>query len=545
MNDSIVTVDTKIESNTLDIIRTETALSRYPIHRLSNKGIINIEIRRKDEKGGNVLFWEVSHNSRYGQPGPLAYKLDTLIINRKIDEAGRPVPKVLKLGSLREVAEELDLGGDTSILKRALRQNASAFITAKTVYKGADGTEHTFEFNDTRYGVVFTGEKLPNGLKADAVFLIFHDLYLKVLNTAPRRPLDYDYLRDLPPASQRFYEIVSYEMLPAFRYNQRAKLPYSEFCMYSTMTRYDNFDQVKKQMWKIHQPHVKAGYLAKVEYEATTDGEGRPDWNMFYTPGERAKSQQLVFSFAVSNTPRSRVKAVPAERKAKAQSAKLKAETITVGEQIPPLPDTSLATQTNAKASALVKKFYQLRFGQVQEPNEREVGEAAGYLSEGEDWANHLVEVGARQGKEKNQFPEMFGGLKNLISQARAPFEAKCKERKQLALKKARQSHQEAHTDAYRAFLGELLGGMLEQTVPGAFKAFTDQETSTYQFHKTRAGKSPMSARVIENYYSTEERITRLMNYINEKPNSGIPLFWQWDDMFNPTRFDPAHVSLS
>ena len=60
----------------LNLIRTETALSRYPVHRLAKKGNIEIELRNNE----TAFKWEVSYNSKYGQPGPLAYKLDTLIM---------------------------------------------------------------------------------------------------------------------------------------------------------------------------------------------------------------------------------------------------------------------------------------------------------------------------------------------------------------------------------------------------------------------------------------------------------------------------------
>jgi hypothetical protein len=149
---------------------------------------------------------------------------------------------------------------------------------------------------------------LPDGTRSDAVFLIFHDLYLEVLNKAPRRPLDYRYLQSLPPGPQRFYEIVSCAMYPAIKYGHRARLAYSEFCQRSTLTRYYEFDQVKKQMYKIHLPHVRSGYIAKVEYENTVDEEGRPDWIMFYTPGETARSQQSVFEGALAPARKSRQK---------------------------------------------------------------------------------------------------------------------------------------------------------------------------------------------------------------------------------------------
>jgi len=59
----------------LDVIRVETALSRYPIHRLAKQGRIAIELKETTEGGETALWWEVSHNFRYGQPGPLAYCL--------------------------------------------------------------------------------------------------------------------------------------------------------------------------------------------------------------------------------------------------------------------------------------------------------------------------------------------------------------------------------------------------------------------------------------------------------------------------------------
>jgi hypothetical protein len=284
----------------LNVIRTDTVLSRYPIHRLSKRGNIQIEIRRQAQDGEVLLNWEVSHNSRHGQPGPLAYKLDTLVINRRIDEARRPLPQVICLGSLRDICEELGLhasGQNIAHLKKALRQNAFAAITAKVRYRGADGAERFAEINDTRYGVIFTGEKLPDGRRADAVYIALHEFYREVLDNTMSRPLDYDYLKALPPGPQRFYELISYQVYAALKHKRpRAKYLYSEYCTYAPQTRYFDYEHVKKQMYKVHAPHRKSGYLDGVEFEAVTDGSGRPDWIMFYTPGRKAKAEHDAFS---------------------------------------------------------------------------------------------------------------------------------------------------------------------------------------------------------------------------------------------------------
>src|ERR1700722_13236416 len=158
-----------IELLPLNPIRVETAISRYPVHRLARKGTIDINIREGNANGGETR-WEVDYSKKYGQPGPLAYKLDTLIINRRIEEANRPVPKLIRLGSLKEICRELGLaetGGNTNQIKNSLSQNALAGITAKNRYRLSDGSERTLESVFTRYSVIFTGERLPTGKKAD------------------------------------------------------------------------------------------------------------------------------------------------------------------------------------------------------------------------------------------------------------------------------------------------------------------------------------------------------------------------------------------
>jgi hypothetical protein len=281
----------------LAIIRTETVLSRLPIHNLAKKGKVDISITRRNNRGELELRWEVSYSDRYGQPRQLGYKVDTIVVNRRIDEIGRPLPQVIRLGSLREIAQELSFGSDTNSIRNALLQNASSFINAKLDYYTNDGYHQTLETGFSRYGVVFTGQKLPDGRKADAVYLTLNAPYWEVLNNAPVRPLNYDYLRQLPPAPQRFYEIVSRRIFAALKYQHaEAKLLYSEYCTYSAQQRYFNYDQFKKQMYKIHRPHLTSGYLKTVRYQDTTDMKGQPDWIMYYVPGPKARVEYGAFT---------------------------------------------------------------------------------------------------------------------------------------------------------------------------------------------------------------------------------------------------------
>jgi hypothetical protein len=285
------------EIKTLNTIRVETALSRYPVHRLARKGEIRIDVLEGSRE--NALRWKVSHNSEYGQPGPLAYKLDTLIINRRIEEAIRPIHRLIKLGSLHDICKELGVseGKNKSTIKQALYQNASAFITAKIHYKSADGGERILESGFTRYSVIFTGEKLPSGHKADGVYILLNDVFIQVINGAMTRPLDYEYLKSLPPAPQRFYELLSYQMYAALKFDRpRAKLIYSEFCDHAPQMRHEKWDKVRSQMGKLHRPHRESGYIDEVDFQQTADREGKIDWIMFYKPGNKARADFKTFN---------------------------------------------------------------------------------------------------------------------------------------------------------------------------------------------------------------------------------------------------------
>lgn len=288
-------------------IRVETAFSRFPIHCLSRKGAVTIDLQRLNEAGVADFKWEVTYNTKHGQPGPLAYKVDTLVINRLLDQLGRPLPELIRIGSLSDVCRSLgtqDTGPNIANLKSAFLQNASAFINAKVRYKAKNGREKWAEMGYTRYSVVFTGEALPDGTQADAVHVILNPPYRELLNHVETRPLDYDYLKKLSPGPQRFYELLSFQIYGAIAgVRPRAKMLYSDYCKYAPQVRYGDFDHVKKQMYKLHVPHREAGYIVKVEYQETTDLEGKTDWQMFYTPGQKAFAEYHAFTSRRSQHP--------------------------------------------------------------------------------------------------------------------------------------------------------------------------------------------------------------------------------------------------
>lgn len=281
----------------IDIIRTETVLSRLPIHQLSKRGSIPIRIQRDGLDGNSKLFWEAIPNAAIGEPRALAYKLDTLIVNRVLDEKGSDFPRLVKMLSLSETARRLGHGGDNQAIKKAYEQNASVIIRSRLTYRSADGTEHEVESFGTRYTVHFWNHLLPDGTRADSVYLSFTDPFYDLLRSAVRRPLDYDYLASLPPSAQRWYELASYQIFGAMKRNKHeAILRYSEYCLFATQTRYFDSARVQKQMYKVHQPHKKSGYIEWARFEKLTGDDGQADWAMVYRPGPRAWNEYRTFN---------------------------------------------------------------------------------------------------------------------------------------------------------------------------------------------------------------------------------------------------------
>ena len=285
-------------------IGVESELSKFPVHNLSQRDSINIEIRETNDKGQITVQWEVSYNNRLGRAGPLAYKVDVTVLNRRIDEARQVdifgntilIPEVLRIGSLKEIADMLHMGWDTNSVKLALRKNVGIIITAKIKQKRSDGTERALEATFSRYTVVFTGQRLPDGTKADGVFLVLNKIYREILNFGPIQPQNWAHT-EMPAASHRFYVLLSSRMYAALESNSgEAKMPYSYFCERAPLTRHLEYQKFKSQMYKIQKPLQEVGYIDKVRWEERTDDDGHCDWMMCYTPGPLAKAEYNEFN---------------------------------------------------------------------------------------------------------------------------------------------------------------------------------------------------------------------------------------------------------
>jgi hypothetical protein len=452
-----------------NIIRTETVFSKFPIHTLSKKGGIAIHLIRKTEAGETNLEWKVSPHPEFGIPRQLAYKLDTLVVNRFIDELDRPIPEVIRLGSLRDICRELGLkenGRTLDQIKKAFFQNAHTVITAKLDYKGSDGNKRRVaksnnkQVSFTRYSLAFSGAALPNGQKADAVYLILNPPYREVLNNAPFRPLNYDYLKHLNPAPQRFYELISRQMFATIKYGlSTAKLSYAEYCQHAPQQRYFDYEHVKKQMYKIHRPHLQSGYLTAVSFQATTCSEGQPDWLMLYTPGPKARAEFKSFN------------------------AKQLIESLILPE---PTLDTNggdAAEQARqSETEQLLRYFHQRARGQegyTPHARSRELALARELLDQyGPEKAHFIVDFAVDEAKTTRFQMRTFGALIQYINEALDAWNRRERAHEQSRLQKlADEERRQRETEAARERLARL--ETFRRTSPEEYNTLFEAEKAT------------------------------------------------------------------
>ena len=474
----------------LRILRTETVLSRFPIHNLTTHGRVSIHLRRTNAQGDLDYLWDVSTSAHHGPPGPLAYKLDTLVINRLLDALPRPVPRVLNVGSLRQVAPQLALntsGRQQEHLKSAFHQNASAYIVTQLRYRDRDGRQRRLEAGFTRYSVVWQGEMLPDGTPAEALSLVLSEPYREILNHAPVRPLYYTYLQVLTPMAQRFYELLSYHLFATLTHRRpHATLRYGEYCLLATQQRYTAYEQVKKQMYKVHRPHVAAGYLAQVRSTATTDADGQPDWLLHYTPGPKAHAEYAAFRHQPGVET-----ALP--RPEDAEPADLLAL------MLPETPASSAPTAapSHPQAEALVQQFYQRFHGHAQvTPTAKELTQATALLTaQGREKAQYLLTFSHQAAQATQYHPQVFGGILHYTDRALAAYDAQTAQAIQAATQRAAADERTQH-EQYLAWQQQELAGLRAALPPEELAALEAAQHARLVAEGTPAVALPLAVRV-------------------------------------------------
>lgn len=279
----------------LPILRSEFNLLKYPFFDLSKTSERDsIEIKKKvaGEEGKVELLWEVTRNIKYNLPSTFDKKVHRAV-EQIINKLKKPIQNPIRLGSLRNLCRLMNIGAkgkNVMRVKEALKKISLTGIQTKgTFYLKGDKRhiEDTFHIYER---VIFTGEELQDGTKADAIYLFLGSYYLQNLNTHYVVPLDFDFYRSLKGnIAPRMYEYISLMFYAALENNQGlVRVRYSTICEYFPLTRQPKRWRAKQQLKSAHQQLTESKYFNKVQWQ---DTEEKYDWLLRYFIGKRAISE--------------------------------------------------------------------------------------------------------------------------------------------------------------------------------------------------------------------------------------------------------------
>lgn len=409
-----------------------------PVHQLAKRGDEPIRILKRGTDGRVKLQWRVDYSATVGHPGQLAYHLDTWVIKRRLSKLRRPYPRLVRIGDLREIARELKHGGDTNSVRRAFEQNAATFIRARVTYR-RDGGEETLEGYFNRYNVFFRGHPLPGGRRAETVYISLNDPYYALLNRPENRPLDFSYLRQLTPAAQRFYELLSPKVFAALKNDySSAWIRYSEYCELAVQRRQTTRSRMQAQMARVHGPHRKSGYVAGINYRSAQTSDGTEDWIIEYEPGPKAVEEYRFFN----------------GKRRIGNRAQRAAETAA---PVPPRNGHPRAEESADAPGLLLAKRFAARRHQATvaiPPSQGQIARARQlYREAGQELeiAKGAIDLAAAEGrKSKNGFPGDIGGVLSAGYLGRVVSE---RERKRSEQERIREEKKEGECrEAYRTY---------------------------------------------------------------------------------------------
>jgi len=295
----------------MQVTLSPAGVNEYPFFCLSRKPAHlkrNIEWRGADDEG-RQFTWKVKPNSD-GLPGEAAWEIWLTIIQPLL-HASQPLKHglLIPLGGVRHCLRALGWtisGANARVLTRALSQIAGATVEFDLWLPLPRPKPEGENFRRVRgrgprilfYSIgeyQLSEAELQSGELAynydlNDVISIRVALEADLQQNVQYRPLDQVYARSVSPSSRRWYELTAGSVFGAVSHpNSRGyfDVRYSWYVSrHHTLEAQTGLRRIKMQMEKITKDHVKSGYLRKVEYFETGEGD---DVILRYFPGAGAR----------------------------------------------------------------------------------------------------------------------------------------------------------------------------------------------------------------------------------------------------------------
>jgi len=295
------------DTQPLTTYRAHADILKYPRHILTRKSRgkkqdrIQIGERKKDQP-----YWIVTFNPEYGVAGKTGFDFSNRVLLPHMHEeflkaqknGQKEIPRLLALDSLTTICKQIGRstgGKDLAEVKAAIQAEAAATIECNAVIRtNKDGSvEYLTGVFHALDAVYFRGNKLPDGTEAEKVFVALSDPFRKA-GSSPEffKPVNLDYLKQLNSGgAERWYFYVSTLIFTAIKYNQIARVRYSEYCLFHQQKRHKAFSDMKRQMTNLHQKHIELEYINPPQYEKIKTEQGTHDWWILYKPGQKAHQE--------------------------------------------------------------------------------------------------------------------------------------------------------------------------------------------------------------------------------------------------------------
>jgi hypothetical protein len=235
----------------------------------------------------------------------------------------------------------------------------------------------------------------------------------------------------------------------------------------STQQRATVSEQVQKQMYKVHRPHLLSGYLGKVRYEATVDDDGQPDWLLHYTPGPKARAEYAAFMRQPGvETARPR----PEDAEPADLLALMMPET-----PVSPASTAAPAAPPHPQAVALVQQFYQRFHGRTGvTPLAKELTQATALLTvHGREKAQYLLTFSHQAAQATRYDPQVFGGILHYTDRALAAYDARAAQGTYATTRQAA-ANERAQREQHRTWEQQQLAGLRAALPPAELAALEE-----------------------------------------------------------------------
>lgn len=279
------------------VVQAEINLIRNPFCIISKNHLKPKESLVYEEITPNGIkhLWKVIPNIEYGHAGGLDKKVIATVQKLATDQ-GFPPPRLLAIGSLNGLCRLMKIKehpkNRQDIRKSLLR------IASTTIYTDNFFIKEKNQFWEnslsggqfTLWNVYWKGKKLPNGEKAQAIFLELNAPFLVSLQSFYTVPLDYDFYISLPPLAQRLYELTRLRFY-GLRDSAYARFEYPHLCNVLPVRRQDYFSKAKLAFGRAHKALKDSSWCARIEWIGGAGDKALIDglpWAVHYYPGKRA-----------------------------------------------------------------------------------------------------------------------------------------------------------------------------------------------------------------------------------------------------------------